>query len=203
MRSFLQSKLYYFSFFIEMFISLILSIVLLILAGRLAVDAVGMTFSTESEEAFTYLLENAMNIAVGVELIKMLCKHSPMTVVEVLMFAIARQMIVAHASVWDTLIGVVCIAILFATRKYLFIAHDDVTRVALRATQSVKMANALAKVHIPASEGRTLREVIEKHLIEEGKEKAVGTCVDFDNFALCIASIHDDVITRVDILKTN
>ena len=39
--------------------------------------------------------------------------------------------------------------------------------------------------------------------IEEGKEKAVGTCVDFDNFALCIASIHDDVITRVDILKTN
>ena len=119
------------------------------------------------------------------------------------MFAIARQMIVAHASVWDTLIGVVCIAILFATRKYLFIAHDDVTRVTLRATQSVKMANALAKVHIPVSAGKTLRDVIEKHLQEEDKELAVGTCVDYDNFALCIASIHDDVITRVDILKTN
>ncbi|MBQ4284782.1 MAG: transporter [Lachnospira sp.] len=203
MRGYLQSKLYYFSFFIEMFISLILSIVLLILAGRLAVDAIGMTFSAEGEDVFTYLLENAMNIAVGVELIKMLCKHSPMTVVEVLMFAIARQMIVAHASVWDTLIGVVCIAILFATRKYLFIAHDDVTRVTLRATQSVKMANALAKVHIPVSAGKTLRDVIEKHLQEEDKELAVGTCVDYDNFALCIASIHDDVITRVDILKTN
>lgn len=203
MKSYLQSKLYYFSFFIEMFISLILLVVLLILAGRLAVDTVGMTFTAESEDTFTYLLENAMNIAVGVELVKMLCKHSPMTVVEVLMFAIARQMIVAHASVWDTLIGVVCIAILFATRKYLFIAHDDVTRVTLRATQSVKMANALAKVHIPLSEGKTLREVIEKHLREDNKEKSIGTCVDFDNFALCIASIHDDVITRVDILKTN
>ncbi len=203
MKSYLQSKLYYFSFFIEMFISMILLVVLLILAGRLAVDTVGMTFTAESEDTFTYLLENAMNIAVGVELVKMLCKHSPMTVVEVLMFAIARQMIVAHASVWDTLIGVVCIAILFATRKYLFIAHDDVTRVTLRATQSVKMANALAKVHIPLSEGKTLREVIEKHLMEDNKEKSIGTCVDFDNFALCIASIHDDVITRVDILKTN
>lgn len=203
MKSYLQSKLYYFSFFIEMFISLILLVILLILAGRLAVDTVGMTFTAESEDTFTYLLENAMNIAVGVELVKMLCKHSPMTVVEVLMFAIARQMIVAHASVWDTLIGVVCIAILFATRKYLFIAHDDVTRVTLRATQSVKMANALAKVHIPLSEGKTLREVIEKHLMEDNREKSIGTCVDFDNFALCIASIHDDVITRVDILKTN
>lgn len=203
MRSYLQSKLYYFSFFIEMFISLILSVVLLILAGRLAVEAIGMTFSFSDEDVFTYLLENAMNIAVGVELIKMLCKHSPMTVVEVLMFAIARHMIVAHASVWDTLVGVICIAILFATRKYLFIAHDDVTRVTLRATQSVKMANALAKVHIPPSDGKTLREVIESRIVEEGKEKAVGTCVDYDNFALCIASIHDDIITRVDILKTN
>ena len=48
-----------------------------------------------------------------------------------------------------------------------------------------------------------MREVIEKHLREDNKEKSIGTCVDFDNFALCIASIHDDVITRVDILKTN
>ena len=48
-----------------------------------------------------------------------------------------------------------------------------------------------------------MREVIEKHLKEEDKEMSIGTCVDFDNFALCIASIHDGVITRVDILKTN
>lgn len=203
MKDYLQTRVYYFSFFIEIFISLILSGVLLVLAARLAVDAVGMTISDSTSDAFTYLLGNAMNIAVGVEFIKMLCKHTPMTVVEVLMFAIARQMIVAHSSAWDTLVGVICIAILFATRKYLFIVHDDVTKVTLRANQSVKMANVLAKVHIPTGEGVTLQEVIEKHIKENDLERKIGTCVDYDNFALCIASVHDDKITRVDILKTN
>ncbi len=203
MKNYFQSKIYSFSFYMEMIISFILTLVIIILSARLLVDAMNMTLSAESEDVFSFVLGNAMNLAVGVELIKMLCKHTPGTVVEVLMFAIARQMIVAHASVIDTLIGVICIAILFATRKYLFIAHDDVTRITLRAGQSVKMANALAKVHIPSDEGKTLREVIERHLEAENKEKNIGTCVDFDNFALCIASIHDGVITRVDILKTN
>lgn len=203
MKNYLQSKIYSFSFYIEMIISFILTLVLIILSARLLMDAMNMTFSSEGEDVFSFAIENAMNIAIGVELIKMLCKHTPGTVVEVLMFAIARQMIVDHGSTMDTLIGVICIAILFATRKYLFIAHDDVTRITLRAGQSVKVANALAKVHIPTNEGKTLRDVIEKHLAEEDKEKSIGTCVDFDNFALCIASIHGDVITRVDILKTN
>ena len=203
MKDFLQSKVYRFSFYIEMFISFILTLVIIVLAGRLLVEAFDMEFILGGENVFEYFLEKAMTLAVGVEFIKMLCKHTPGTIVEVLMFAIARHMIVSHASVWDTLVGVLCIAILFATRKYLFIPHDDVTRVTLRASQTVKMANALAKVHIPTTEGRTLREVIEKHLKEEDKEISIGTCVDFDNFALCIASIHDGVITRVDILKTN
>lgn len=203
MKDYFQSKIYSFSFFIEMFISFILTLVIVVLSARLLVDAMDMTFSAEGEDVFSYIIENAMSLVVGVELIKMLCKHTPGTVVEVLMFAIARQMIAAHASTMDTLIGVICIAILFATRKYLFIAHDDVTRITLRAGQTVKMANALAKIRIPSNEGKTLRDVIEKHLAEEDKEKNIGTCVDFDNFSLCIASIHDDVITRVDILKTN
>lgn len=203
MKDYLQSKIYRFSFYIEMFIAVILTMVIAVLAGRLLFEAFDMSFILNEEEVFDYFLESAMSLAVGVEFIKMLCKHTPATIVEVLMFAIARHMITDHSSVWDTLIGVLCIAILFATRKYLFIAHDDVTRVTLRASQSVKMANALAKVHIPSDEGKNLREVIEKHLELEGKEKSIGTCIDFDNFALCIASIHDDVITRVDILKTN
>ena len=43
----------------------------------------------------------------------MLCKHTAETVVEVLMFAIARQMVVEHLATFETLIGVLAIAILF------------------------------------------------------------------------------------------
>ena len=42
------------------------------------------------------------------------------TIIEILLFAISRQMIVEHLSTTETIIGVGAIAGLFAIRKYLF-----------------------------------------------------------------------------------
>ena len=50
----------------------------------------------------------------------MLCTHTPGTVIEVLLFAISRQMIVGHVSGFEVLAGVAAIAGLFATHKYLY-----------------------------------------------------------------------------------
>ena len=65
-----------------------------------------------------------MTLAVGVELIKMLSQHTPATVVEVLMFAIAREMVTHHDSAINTAIGVMSICALFATRKFFFCKND-------------------------------------------------------------------------------
>ncbi len=66
-----------------------------------------------------------VSLVVGVEFVKMLCRHSAQTVVEVLMFATARQMVVEHMKPSQTLIGVIAIAILFAIRKFLMTEDDD------------------------------------------------------------------------------
>ncbi|MBR0359919.1 MAG: hypothetical protein IIX21_02270, partial [Clostridia bacterium] len=60
------------------------------------------------------------------EFIKMLCKHTTETIIEVLAFALARQLIVGHASVWENLVTVVAIAILFGIRRFLLKPHDMV-----------------------------------------------------------------------------
>lgn len=73
---------------------------------------------------FTEFLSNALSLVVGVEFIKMLCRHSVQNVVEVLLFATARQMVVEHLETWQTLIGVAAIAILFAIRKYLMTGDE-------------------------------------------------------------------------------
>lgn len=70
---------------------------------------------------FTNFLAKSLSLVVGLEFVKMLCRHTADTLVEVLMFAIARQMIVEHLSTFQTLIGVIAIAILFAIRKYLLL----------------------------------------------------------------------------------
>ncbi len=66
------------------------------------------------------LVETCFNLIIGVELIRMLYQHKPSTVFEVLLFAIARQVIMAHNNPVSSLIGVISIALLFATRKFLF-----------------------------------------------------------------------------------
>ena len=51
----------------------------------------------------------------------MLAKHTPGSAIEVLLFAIARQMVVEHTSPLENLIGIVTIALIFAIRKFLFV----------------------------------------------------------------------------------
>ena len=70
------------------------------------------------------MFDDAIILAIGAELIKMLCKHTPETVIEVLAFALARQLIVGHAAPLQNLITVVAIAALFATRRFLLKRHD-------------------------------------------------------------------------------
>ena len=118
------SKLYGISYYLEMFISLLLIVVIIFLSVKLVINIFDINFMLSNEDVFTYFMENAMSLAVGVELIKMLCKHSASTVVEVLLFAIARQIIVSHSAVMNMVAGVLCIVALLATRKFLFLPDD-------------------------------------------------------------------------------
>jgi len=68
---------------------------------------------------FDRVMSITLNLVIGVEFTKMLIKHSAESVVEVLLFAIARQMVIYHERTLDLLIGVVAIGGLFAIKKYL------------------------------------------------------------------------------------
>ena len=72
------------------------------------------------------ILDKAITLAIGAELIKMLCKHTPETIIEVLAFALARQLIVGHTAPWENLVTVAAIAILFVVRRFLLNRHDMV-----------------------------------------------------------------------------
>ena len=110
---------------------IVLSIVILIviaLAGIRLIYAITETSLMDMDiDFFTKFLANALSLVVGVEFVKMLCRHSAQTVVEVLMFATARQMVVEHMAPTQTLIGVIAIAVLFAIRKFLMAEDSDMS----------------------------------------------------------------------------
>lgn len=203
MRKYLQVRLYELSYYVEILISIILLVSLLILTGHLALMLTGI-FSIKSG-LDTYLqnfLNQAMSIAIGVELIKMLSKHTSGTIIEVLLFAIARQIVVAHGSPVDSLLSVVALTILFATRKYLFTSFDDTSSVVVRGSQKVKVANVLARVTLPAaSKDELMRELMLRHLEMEDKLPSIGASIAFADIALRIDHMHEGVITRIEIIK--
>ncbi|MDO4274291.1 MAG: phosphate-starvation-inducible PsiE family protein [Eubacteriales bacterium] len=109
-----------------------LSVLILVVIAKATIPLIHQLINTPvldmEMEYFTAFLGQALSLVVGVEFVKMLCRHTAETMVEVLLFAIARQMVVEHLQTWQTLVGVVAIAILFAVRKYLLLKEDETTR---------------------------------------------------------------------------
>ncbi len=126
MRKKLQDKMFEASYLFELFISVIVGIAVAILSVRLIIDVVNVPAYSDGVNTLVKILDDAIILAIGAELIKMLCKHTPETVIEVLAFALARQLIVGHAAPWENLITVIAIAVLFSIRRFLLKRHDMV-----------------------------------------------------------------------------
>lgn len=118
MKMTLQTIMQKMTSYVELVLSEFLLLVVVALSVRLIAQSVPQVWSQQID--VMYYLESAMTLAIGIEFVKMLCTHTSETVIEILLFAISRQMIVEHLSTTETIIGVGAIAGLFAIRKYLF-----------------------------------------------------------------------------------
>lgn len=70
---------------------------------------------------FLIFLEEIFSIVVGVEFLKMLCKPNNDNVIEVLVFLVARHMILGSNTAIDYLLSIIGIGLLFLIRSYF---HD-------------------------------------------------------------------------------
>ena len=92
---------------------------LIVLVGMLAMEVYRMfTVDTYFDSINTYL-HNILTLVVGLEFVRMLLDMTPANTLEVLIVAIARQVILSHDSPWSNVASVLCIAGLFAIRRFL------------------------------------------------------------------------------------
>ena len=92
---------------------------LLVMVAMVGMEVFRMiTVSGYFNDAHTYL-HNILTILVGLEFVKMLIDMTPANTLEVLIVAIARQVIVSHDDPLSNVACVLCIAGLFATRRFL------------------------------------------------------------------------------------
>lgn len=103
----------------------------LIILLACVVGSVGLVCTTQLSQMilvpdyFQERLSDACLIIIGIELIKMITSYTIDSVVDVMLLAIARQMIVEHTSPLENLLAVLSVGVLFVIRKYLYISRLD------------------------------------------------------------------------------
>ena len=119
-RTQLRNRIIQASSLLEILLSGLVLIGLLFSAVPLIRWMPGLLIDGNEVEIRTFL-ERSLDIVIGIEFIKMLAKHSPGSSLEVLLYAIARHMVVGHESALDNLISVGAIALIFVVRKFFFV----------------------------------------------------------------------------------
>ncbi|HIR12619.1 MAG TPA: hypothetical protein IAB31_01700 [Candidatus Choladousia intestinavium] len=74
---------------------------------------------TENTGTFRHYLEDIFVLVIGIEFLQMLCGPSSDHVIEILIFLMARHMIVGETTIFEDFVSVVSVAILFLLRNYL------------------------------------------------------------------------------------
>ena len=73
------------------------------------------------EKALAHLLEFAAGMLIAIELIYVIIAQNLESVIEILMIAVTRELLIQYLETWEMLIGVTIIAALFAIKKFLIV----------------------------------------------------------------------------------
>ena len=97
---------------------------IIVLIGLLGYEVYKMFTVSEYFTSSDAYLKNILTIVVGLEFVRMLINLTPANTLEVLIVAIARQVIINHDSALSNIVCVLCIGGLFAIRKFLISKRD-------------------------------------------------------------------------------
>lgn len=111
--------------FLEMVVALVLAVAIVIELLSPIWRIQGFLSSVGDTQLFQPFLAWSFSLVVGIEFLKMISRHDLSATIDVLLFSIARKMVIEHGSALENLFVVVAIAVLFVVRKYAFIPQKD------------------------------------------------------------------------------
>ena len=98
---------------------IIAAITLLVLMGNLVMECLYILSNPGSLGDLSHILHSLLGIVVGLDFVRMLLDTTPNNIIEVLVLAITRHVILSHEEPISNLLSIACIAGLFAVRRFL------------------------------------------------------------------------------------
>lgn len=182
---------------IAILISVLLSVPNLL---RYGLDIISPSDVRTNYELLNEFLKHALLLVVGIELLEMIITKSHESVLTLILFVIARKMLVYSVGLVDILIGSISIGLIFAIIK--FVIKDDKLMAKIDNTFSAAMTVGKIKkefgLDIPQDMSNTLGGLV----YEIAKLEDVGaikeeTKLIYGKYMYKVVSVEDNVIQRV------
>jgi len=155
----------------------------------------------ESTESLKELISPLLMFVIVVELVVMLIKHQPRIVFDVLLIAIAREIIIAGHEFKNVLLGTFSLLILFFIRKFLTLkAIPPGTAIIIDPYITIESLNEMLDVHIPFEEDKYLIDLIERVIRDRKIAVKKGKEIDIANVKVEILDVDDEgkpILVRV------
>ncbi|ADY73414.1 hypothetical protein Dester_0773 [Desulfurobacterium thermolithotrophum DSM 11699] len=146
----------------------------------------------DATESLKELISPLLMFVIVIELIIMLIKHQPRIVFDVLLIAIAREIIIAGHDFKDVLLGVLSLLILFLIRKFLILKSvPRGTAIIIDPYITVEALNEMLDVHIPFEEEKYLVDLIERVAKERGIVLKKHRTLDIANVKIEILDVDE------------
>ncbi|MBR5479334.1 MAG: hypothetical protein IKU84_04075 [Clostridia bacterium] len=149
---------------------------------------------------FKTLLASAIQLIIGIEFVRMLSNHSATGAIEVVLFVIAKSIIVGDYTSLEMLLGVASIALLFVIRKFLLTKTSRLDEgIFFSADASVDEVCRQCKVHIPDVLGKTLNEVVINEFARLGRTVKEREKLVLEDVSIMIYEMENDKIVQFEV----
>ncbi|RKQ63469.1 hypothetical protein C7457_0342 [Thermovibrio guaymasensis] len=143
-------------------------------------------------ESLKEIISPLLMFVIVVELIIMLVKHQPRIVFDVLLIAIAREIIIAGHDFKNVFLGTVSLLILFFIRKFLTLKGvPSGTAIIIDPYITIESLNEMLDVHIPFEEDKYLIDLIERIAKERGIVLKKRKTIDIANVKVEILDVDE------------
>lgn len=156
-----------------------------------------------SFELFRMFLKHVLILVVGVEFIIMLIARSNEAMLSLVLFVIARKMLVYSENMIDLLLGTIAVGIIFLVMKFLIekesphVSGENIYSAAL----PVDRINEKRNYNLPSADSMTLGGLVYMYAKNHDLKITEGLEFEVDGYKLAIIGCNEGVIEKVEITE--
>ncbi len=192
--------------YLELLVALIIVVSVILASVALVCDmsqfCADIFGKADFSKTYSSMFSSAIVIVIAIEMIKMIVKHTPASVLEVLLFVIAKRVVAdTEFGSLDMLLCVIAIAIVFAIKKFLhYDSYKTKDGTTFNADTKVSEVENLLHITLPKNLGETIGEILcgEFHRLE--RRVAENEEIVFNDAVFRVYSMEDGEIKKIEII---